>query len=93
MKDCPGCKGSGVVGCMEICPDCGGSGEVSFTQGDRIRSMTDEQLVSLLRNAWRAGVHCSHEEMPCATCCCEWNIDLKRCSDDMTIALWLQKEV
>lgn len=93
MKDCPECKGCGSVGCMEICPDCNGTGKVSFTQGDRIREMNDEQLADLLSKAWSAGVHCAHEELPCAACCCDWNIDLKRCSDKRLILTWLKTEV
>ena len=93
MKECPECKGCGNVGCMEICPDCDGTGKVSFTQGDRIREMNDEQLAELLHKAWRSGVCCANNKLPCAACDCDWNIDLKRCSDKSIILTWLKREV
>lgn len=92
MKKCPNCGGSGAEGCMEICLDCKGTGRVSYTHGDSIREMNDEKLADLLHKAWRAGVHCAHSELPCAVCSCDWNIDLKKCSDKKTILTWLKTE-
>lgn len=51
---CPECKGHGFIGHFnensvwsERCSECNGTGEIEvpFTRGDRIRSMSDEEIV------------------------------------------------
>jgi hypothetical protein len=88
---CPVCEGSGHVAWInktedtcsigsKICPHCDGTGvrEVAFTNADRIRAMTDEELARFIpdwsyTNACKCDsksyVDCNNE---CEKCVAEW---------------------
>ena len=96
---CPKCGGYGFIAkwndCSawsEYCFECNGTGEVEvpFTIGDRIRSMSDEEIAAWLAN--------NAVDTPCEIICgneCRAFTTLKKTSEeacDDIVKEWLKKE-
>ena len=96
---CPNCDGHGFITkwsdysiCSERCNECNGTGEVEvpFTIGDRIRSMSDEEIAAWLANN-AVDTPC---EIICGNECRAFNKQKKTSEEacDDIVKEWLKKE-